>query len=161
MYFINIFYLKDKKVATIKYDGGYTNSYYYYDKEKEIWLSTSARDILLQPYPYIKRVPVIAAFKPTSLSQITGLINKTEYQSSDWKKHLELKCEMLKLDYPTVLKETEQSGLMEGVYIKHEDNIQVINRYKFVRYEFLQSILESGTHLIDRPPIYNSLAEVE
>lgn len=60
-------------------------------------------------------------------------------------------------DLEKVLKETDQSELAEGLYIKHEDEHKVIGRYKYVRYEFVEGIINSGTYLIDREPIRNSL----
>ena len=48
---------------------------------------------------------------------------------------------------------------MEGLYIKVEDDEQVIDRLKYVRYSFLQSILESNTHWLDRPIIPNKLSK--
>jgi hypothetical protein len=41
------------------------------------------------------------------------------------------------------------------LYIKHEDEKQVLGRYKYVRPEFVQNIINSGTHLIDRVPFHN------
>lgn len=126
-----------------------------YDKEKKIWLSTSARNNLLQGSKFIKQVPVLAAFKPSALWQITSLVGKTTYQTNKWKENLQSKAALVKANFDKVQKETDQSGLMEGLYIKEEDDFQVLGRYKYVRYEFLQNILNSGTHLIDRLPIYN------
>lgn len=127
-----------------------------YDQERKIWLSTSARNNLLKSSKFIKQVPVIAAMKPSALYQITNLVGKTKYQTDGWQKTLRSKCEMFGANPDQAFKETDQSGLMEGLYIKHEDDLQVLNRYKYVRYEFLQNILNSGTHLVDRLPIYNS-----
>lgn len=129
-----------------------------YDKTREIWLSTNARNDLLKGYRFIKQVPMIAALKPSSLEQITSLVGKTQYQSDQWQSLLKSKCAMMGANLDKVMSETDQTGLMEGLYIKHEDDLQVLNRYKYVRYEFLQNILKSGTHLMDRLPIYNSLA---
>lgn len=128
-----------------------------YDKDRKVWLSTSARNNLLGGHRFIKQVPVLAALKPSSLGQITSLIGKTKFQSPDWQKKLQERCRLVGVDYQKILSETDQSGLMEGLYIKQEDDFQVINRYKFVRYEFLQCILNSGSHLIDRIPVYNSV----
>ena len=130
-----------------------------YDKDRKIWLSTNARNDLLFGHKYIKQVPVLAALKPSVLRHITGLVGKSLYQSENWQSNLKLKCQFLGINSDKVFTETDQSGLMEGLYIKHENDIQVVNRYKYVRYEFLQTILNSGTHLIDRVPIYNSLIE--
>lgn len=130
-----------------------------YDKEKGIWLSTSARNNLLQGHSYIKQVPVIAAMKPSALWQITQLLGKTNFQSNKWQQNLESKASFVKTSIEKIKQETDQSGLMEGLYIKQEDDFQVLGRYKYVRYDFLQCILDSGTHLIDRLPIYNGLED--
>lgn len=130
-----------------------------YDKDKEIWLSTNARNSLLSKHRYIHQVPMIGAFKPSSMWQLTNLIGKPLYQSANWQTNLETKCQMYGFPFAKVVSETDDSGLMEGLYIKHEDDFQVLNRYKYVRYDFLQKILNSGSHLIDRIPIYNNLEE--
>jgi RNA ligase len=129
-----------------------------YDQEKQVWLSTNVRYDMLKYHEYIYHVPMIAAFKPSTLEQLTTLVGKTRYQSDNWLQALTNKCQMLGLNLEKVLLETECSGLMEGLYIKHEDEHQVINRYKYVRFEFLQSILNSGTHLMDRIPITNDVS---
>lgn len=128
-----------------------------FDKERELWLSTGARNDLLRGHGYIHQVPVIAALKPSSLEQITSLVGRSKYQSEIWKKALEMKCGFAGADLAKALKETDSSGLMEGLYIKQEDDLQVVGRYKFIRYEFLQSILSSETHLRDRVSISNGL----
>jgi hypothetical protein len=128
-----------------------------YDRDRELWLSTNARNDLLRGHSYIHRVPVIAALKPSTLGQVTNLVGKSKYQSEKWKEALEFKCHMSGASYTKTLAETDQSGLMEGLYIKQEDDLQVLNRYKYIRYEFLQSILNSGTHLRDRVPVSNGL----
>jgi hypothetical protein len=43
------------------------------------------------------------------------------------------------------------SEIMEGLYIKHEGNGQVISRYKYVRSSFLQAVADAGDHWMDRP----------
>jgi hypothetical protein len=129
-----------------------------YDQKTGTFLSTMAREDLLRPHDYIRSVPVLAALKPTKLSQVTAMIKRPLYQSDMWRAHLWHKCEMYDWDLEKVLKETDQSELAEGLYIKHEDEQKVIGRYKYVRYEFVEGIINSGTHLIDREPIHNSLA---
>ena len=46
----------------------------------------------------------------------------------------------------------------EGLYIKIEKNGEVVDRLKWVRPVFLQTILESGSHWHNRPIIRNGLA---
>lgn len=129
-----------------------------YDKEREVWLSTNARNNFLKGHHYLKQVPVIAAFKPSALEQITSLVGKSKYISPEWEKNLQLKCLMSGASFAKTMEETETSGLMEGLYIKQEDDLTVINRYKYIRYDFLQKILDSGTHLRDRIPITNMVS---
>lgn len=129
-----------------------------YDQENQLWLSTFARDQLLIGHSdYIKRVPVISAFKPSSLNQIVSLIRKSKFQSEKWQEALQSQCHRMNQSLDKILKETDCSELMEGLYIKHEDDKQVIARYKYVRYEFVKLIVNMGSHLIDREPVYNTV----
>lgn len=48
---------------------------------------------------------------------------------------------------------------MEGLYIKVESENEVIDRFKYVRNSFLNTILDSETHWINRPIIPNKLKE--
>lgn len=126
-----------------------------YDRKSEIWLSTFARTSLLSGHDYIRSVPVLAAFKPTKLSQLTELVKKPLYQSEHWQELLWKKAEKGQLDLEKALMECDRSCLSEGLYIKHEDEKQVFGRYKYVRRDFVENIIKSGTHLIDRVPMRN------
>ena len=126
-----------------------------YDRQKDIWLSTMARNNLLFKQSFIRQVPVIGALKPTRLDQLTNLVGESLYQSKFWRANLWTVCDKMRRPLKIVLEQTDQSNLMEGLYIKHEDDDQVLGRYKYVRYEFVDTILKSGSHLIDREPIHN------
>ncbi|HEY5267636.1 MAG TPA: RNA ligase family protein [Candidatus Saccharimonadales bacterium] len=126
-----------------------------YDRKANIFLSTMGRVMLLTGHHYIFSVPVIAAFEPTSLSQITNCVGKSRYQSHKWREALCNKCDVTGQNLEQVLQETDQSGLMEGLYIKNESDRKVDHRYKYVRHEFLETILNSGSHIRDREPITN------
>ena len=63
----------------------------------------------------------------------------------------------LKLDPNRQIRETDNSRLMEGLYIKVEENGIVVDRMKYVRYSFLQTVDLSETHWLDRPIIPNKL----
>ncbi|MBL8209186.1 MAG: RNA ligase family protein [Bryobacterales bacterium] len=41
--------------------------------------------------------------------------------------------------------------MMEGLYLKHEEEGRVVARYKYVRAWFLQAVADSGEHWMDRP----------
>lgn len=60
-------------------------------------------------------------------------------------------------DVERAVKQTDLSGLMEGLYVKVEEDGAVTGRYKFVRPEFLQTVMADG-HWQDRPLIPNRLA---
>ena len=55
--------------------------------------------------------------------------------------------------------ETDPADAMEGLYLKVEEDGQVVARYKWVRAGFLQALLDSGSHWADRPIIANRLAD--
>lgn len=132
-----------------------------HDREQNIFLSTAARRRLLNNFSFIESVPILESFRPRKLQELTDLITKPLYQSNKWLDTLKQHCNNHKLSLEKIMRETDQSGLAEGLYIKHEDENKVLGRYKYVRYEFVQNILDSGTHLMDRLPIANSLAELE
>jgi hypothetical protein len=58
-----------------------------------------------------------------------------------------------------VQRQTDNSDLSEGLYIKVEVEGRVAGRYKFVRASFLQAVFDSGSHWMDRPIIPNRLSE--
>jgi hypothetical protein len=130
-----------------------------YDNKEQVYLSTMARDTMLSGKSFIKRVPVIASLKPSSLEQLTSLVGKPKYQSDFWRKSMWDVCERSGRDTTTAFEETDASHLMEGLYIKHEDDKQVLNRYKYVRYEFVNLIINSGTHVKGRVLVKNQIVE--
>jgi hypothetical protein len=48
--------------------------------------------------------------------------------------------------------------MAEGLYIKVEEDGVVKERLKWLRYDFLQALTESGSHWRDRPLFPNRLA---
>jgi hypothetical protein len=51
------------------------------------------------------------------------------------------------------------SGVMEGVYGKVEENGRVVHRFKWIRTEFVRSIVEGRLHWKDRAPVANALVD--
>ena len=66
--------------------------------------------------------------------------------------------EKLGLDPDRQCRETDDTNLMEGLYIKVEENGQVVDRLKFVRPSFTQTVEVSPTHWLDRPIVPNGLS---
>lgn len=63
------------------------------------------------------------------------------------------------MSYEIAAKQTDISDFMEGLYIKVESEDEVIDRFKYVRSSFLNTILDSETHWVNRPIIPNKLNE--
>ena len=70
----------------------------------------------------------------------------------------ELAAEAAKHEFDATKAETDMSRLSEGLYIKVEENGLVRERLKFVRYNFVQQLLDSGSHWMERPIVENQLA---
>jgi hypothetical protein len=127
-----------------------------YDRLGMIFLSTEGRKALLTNHTdYIRQVPVLATLRPQSLKQLTDLIVTPFYQSDDWRNSLRKQCKMLDQPLDKVLAQTDQSDLSEGLYVKQEEERRVSGRYKYVRFGFLETIINSGSHTMDREPIHN------
>jgi hypothetical protein len=60
-----------------------------------------------------------------------------------------------------VFRETDLTGLMEGLYIKVEQGDRVVDRLKFVRADFLAIVDQSGSHWQDRRLVRNKLVTID
>lgn len=58
-----------------------------------------------------------------------------------------------------VCRETDASRLMEGIYIKVEEKGEVVDRMKYVRASFLQTVEESQSYWLDRPIVPNRITK--
>lgn len=128
-----------------------------YDKQTDFWLSTQAREEILRDKEFIKHVPILDRGRFHKLSGLTGLITRSKYQSEHRPAMLWKFCEMHDLELDKVMHHADKSGLAEGLYIKHEDDEKVIGRYKYVRYEFVDDIVNCGVHWKIQKPVNNLL----
>lgn len=130
-----------------------------YDQQDQVWLSTKRRTKLIEQYSAIgiRQVPVLKEMQPTKLKQLTELIKRSQYQSEHWPAMMWKFCEVEGIELDKVMHHTDKSGLMEGLYIKHEDDKQVLGRYKYVRYEFVNEIVNEGVHWKMQKPVENLL----
>ena len=131
-----------------------------YDKVDGRFLDTQTRIMMTKmAYPKIHHVKVLKTGVFSSIDEITSLITTSNFVSDN--SISRLKDEMTKKNLPQntqdVLFKLNKDRLMEGLYIKWEENGEVKGRYKFVRPEFVQSIKSSETHWMDREPIKNQL----
>jgi hypothetical protein len=102
------------------------------DRHTGFFLGTPQRRALLATTP-VRSVPVLGARAFDRLAEVTALLGPS----------------------------TASTGgvPMEGLYLKVEEEGRVVERYKWVRPEFLQAILDSGQHWADRPIEPNRLAD--
>jgi hypothetical protein len=128
-----------------------------YDKVNEVFLSTERRKELLRQAPFVAPVKVLYAGEISTLKELTHLIGPSHFIAPNFLDRLRAICEERGLDVDKAFKGTDLSGLMEGLYIKVEEDGEVKERYKYVRADFLQMITSSDEHWLDRPIIPNQL----
>lgn len=128
-----------------------------FDREAGIFLDTHRRRAMLEALPVVS-VPVLAEGAFQSRERLLSLLGDSGFISGAHIESLRAACEKLGLDPDRQCRETDGSRLMEGLYIKVEENGQVVGRLKYVRPSFAQTVEESGTHWLDRPIVPNGLA---
>jgi hypothetical protein len=128
------------------------------DKKTGSWLATLERHQLLKDLPVVS-VPVVHQGHLQTCKQIENLIQPSLFKSSNWRNNLAFQCTRYGHDFNQVCAETNMSDLSEGLYIKQELNGQVIGRYKYVRWDFVQTIISSSSHWADRPILPNRLKD--
>ena len=127
------------------------------DRETGIFLDTPTRHAMLAELPVVS-VPVLGEGLFSSKENLLKLLGQSCYVTGNQRQNLIDAAVKLNLDPERNCRETELSGLMEGLYIKVEEDGQVVDRMKFVRAAFLQCVDFSESHWIDRPIIPNQLA---
>lgn len=126
------------------------------DLENKQFLSTQRRNELLGGLPLVS-VPVLFSGKLNSYKQLTQLLTQSHYIQPGHLERFRQVCEERGLDVERSLSQTDPSSLMEGLYIKVEEEGIVKERYKYVRASFLTTIKQSDGHWLNRPIIPNIL----
>ena len=128
------------------------------DREAGKFLDTPSRRQFLSGLP-ICSVPVLATGKFNSTEDILKFLGDSNYVSNQHIEHVREDAERLGLDADRVCRETDLSKTMEGIYIKVEENGEVVDRMKYVRASFLQTVEESQSHWLDRPIVPNRITK--
>lgn len=128
------------------------------DRETGKFLDTPSRHELLSPLP-VCSVPVLSSGIFKNMEEILSFLGDSLYISEDHIDHLREDAERLGLDADRVCRETDRSRTMEGIYIKVEENGEVVDRMKYVRASFLQTVEESQSHWLDRPIVPNRITK--
>lgn len=126
------------------------------DRQSGQFLSTVARRRSIGRLPLVS-VPVLFEGKLSSHKHLVSLLQQSHFISAAHIDRLRQLCIEQGLNADLAIRQTNQSSLMEGLYIKVETPKLTIDRYKYVRADFLTTILQSETHWIDRPIIPNQL----
>ncbi|GCE25537.1 DNA ligase III [Dictyobacter alpinus] len=128
-----------------------------YDKQTETFLSTAQRRNLLDQLPFVVSARIVYQGQLQSLQQLQDLLTQSPYIGDRHLERLQEICQQKQLRADLALKETDPSILMEGLYLKVEDEASVSERWKYVRSSFKQALTGSESHWMNRPIIPNLL----
>lgn len=144
---------------TVFYDAlpDYFMEFDIYDRERDIFLSTAERRKLTDLLPMVYSVPVLGEGVYRSKEDVLALLGNSNYITENHIETLREISERMDIDPERQIRETDPSMLMEGLYIKIEENGAVTERVKFVRASFLQCVNESQTHWQHRPIVPNQV----
>jgi hypothetical protein len=121
------------------------------------FLDTPRRAELLTGLPVVP-VKVLYAGEFPGEELLRGLVGPSHFVTPDAPARFRTDVARLGWDVDRAVRQTDLSGVMEGLYVKVEEGGVVTGRYKFVRAEFLQTVTADG-HWQDRPLIPNRLAD--
>jgi len=129
-----------------------------WDRSTEAFLDTAKRLALLDSVPVVS-VPVLYAGQaPKRIEDLVAMVGPSVARTPNWRTSFDVAIAREKLDPVQCWQQTDKSDHAEGLYIKVEENGQTVDRYKFVRPDFIQTILDSGSHHSERPMIPNGLS---
>ena len=128
------------------------------DRHSGDFLSTDARRALLADGPVLS-VPVLyEGVAPPRLDTLKALLRPSLAKTPDWREAFEATVLREGLDLQRAWKQCDKSDLSEGLYIKVEADGKTVARYKWVRRDFVQAILDSDKHHSEQPYVPNLLA---
>ncbi len=131
-----------------------------YDTVENCFLDTPARRSLCEGLP-IASVPVLYSGQARTLNHMKALVGpsvfRTPLEIEDWRHSLQRACALVGDDFDHRLLKMDQSDVIEGIYIKVEGNGSVVDRLKWVRPGFIQTIAAADEHWQSRFPVPNLL----
>lgn len=137
----------------------YFNEFDIWDRRRELFLSTEARRAVLVGAPVLA-VPVLyQGLAPPKLSDLMSLIGPSLAKSGVWRSAFEAVVEREGFNLQKAWKMADKSDLMEGLYIKVEEDGRVVDRLKLVRSDFVQAIIDADQHHSTQPFIPNQLID--
>ncbi len=130
-----------------------------FDKTTGKFYSTAKRREFLHDFPFVQSVRVLEQGYYNNSQDIARLIGPSLFISNSAQQSFLAQCKKSGVDSEQAIPQTDLSGAMEGVYIKVEEGDYVVDRLKYVRPSFLNTILDSESHWASRPIIANRLAD--
>ncbi len=127
------------------------------DRETGLFLDTPSRGKLTSRIA-VSSVPVLAEGVFVSEKEVLKYLGHSRFISEQHMENLRKYCLENGHDAELRCGETDPTGLMEGLYIKIEEDGYVKSRLKYIRASFSQTVDASGTHWIDRPIVPNGLS---
>lgn len=129
------------------------------DTYSNSFLSTAAREEILNLLPFVISVKVLYEGKIDNIEGLRSLLTPSYFIGGDHLHELYKRASEKGIDPERVLKETDPTNYMEGLYVKVEQEGQVTDRFKYVRKNFLNTVLQARDHWLNRPIIPNKLQE--
>lgn len=127
------------------------------DRETGRYLDTHSRHELIKDLP-VCSVSVLAEGVFKSTEEIISYLGDSNFISPDHIANLHHEAENMGLDADAICRQTETCRTMEGIYIKIEEDGQVVDRMKYVRNSFLQTAETATQAWLDRAIVPNGLA---
>ncbi len=126
------------------------------DTQTDTFLDTARRSTLLTGLPIVSLKPLFTGILRNE-THLCSLLKDSHFKTPQCAEVLRQTAEHAGLDPANILNETDLSQLMEGLYIKVEEDGVVRERLKFVRSDFRTNVTEPETHWLNRPIIQNIL----
>lgn len=126
------------------------------DRETDKFLDTASRREITKHLP-VCSVPVLGEGVFKTKDSVMKHLGNSRFITENHLINLKAAAEREKQDADKILRETDAAMTMEGLYLKIEENGEVVKRAKFVRASFLQTVEQSGSHWLERPIIPNGI----
>jgi len=120
------------------------------------FLTTPARRLLLAQCP-VSSVLVLHEGAVASHGALAKMITRSHFITNERITNLNNAAEAAGVVATEAWSHTDHSDDMEGLYIKVEDGMRVVDRFKYVRQSFTNAILDQEQHWHERPIIPNRL----
>lgn len=130
-----------------------------FDRQREVFLSTAARRVLLQGLPILSVPVLFEGLAPASLKELLGYIRPSLAKSRSWTTAMTDVVTREGFDINSEWEHTDKSDFAEGGYGKIEEGGLTTGRFKWVRQGFVQAIVEGGKHHSELPLVPNQLAQ--